>query len=261
MNTSNEFHLSQSITLITGGGTGIGRACARSFADAGAQHVILCGRRQQPLEETVLTLRKYHPHTHFSSIVADVTKATDRSHIVDAIAKLGRLDGLVNNAGLFESFSLSETTDTVWNDVFAVNVNAPFQLMRDLLPLLKVSQSPSIVNVSSTLAVKPIPNTAAYNASKAALIQLTRSLALELAPFKIRVNCVLPGIVETDMYRDRYPDEASYKAGIKAAADIHPLRRVGRPEDIAMATRFLLSEAANWITGVALPVDGGMLVT
>lgn len=259
--SSFDLSLKNKIVLVTGGGTGIGRACAQSAAVAEAQHVILCGRRQEPLDQAVAILQKAYPATAYSSLAADVTKREDRARIVECVAHLGRLDGLVNNAGLFEGASLAETSDSLWSDTFAINVEAPFQLMRDLLPFLRQSKTPSIVNVSSTLAVKPIPNTAAYNASKAALIQLTRSLALELGPENIRVNCILPGIVETDMYRGRYPDEASYQAGIQAAGSLHPLGRVGQPEDIAQATRFLLSEASRWITGVALPVDGGMLVT
>ena len=261
MTTLHPFSLNQSVVLITGGGTGIGKACAQSVAEGEAAHVILCGRRLEPLEEAAKDLRKRFEGTRFSCVAADITHPADRARIVECVANLGRLDGLVNNAGLFVGESLGETSDESWDQLFAVNVDAPFQLMRDLLPWLKKSGQGSVVNISSTLAVKPIPNTAGYNASKAALIQLSRSLALELAPDKIRVNCILPGIVETDMYRGRYPDEASYKAGIQGAASIHPLGRVGKSEDIALATRFLLSQGASWITGVALPVDGGMLVT
>jgi NAD(P)-dependent dehydrogenase (short-subunit alcohol dehydrogenase family) len=261
MTKPNSFTLSQSVILITGGGTGIGKACAQSAAEGGAAHIVLCGRRMEPLSDAVKNLRQHYKGTTFSCVSADITKSEDRVRIVDHIANIGRLDGLVNNAGLFVGESLAETADTSWDHIFAVNVDAPFQLMRDLLPWLKKSGHASVVNISSTLAVKPIPNAAGYNASKAALIQLSRSLALELAPNKIRVNCILPGIVETDMYRDRYPDDASYQEGIQGAASIHPLGRVGQPNDIALATRFLLSNAAEWITGVALPVDGGMLVT
>lgn len=255
------FSLSQSVVLITGGGTGIGKACAQSVAEGGAAHVLLCGRRLEPLEEAAKELRKLHNSTLFTCVAMDITQPSDRARLVEQVANLGRLDGLVNNAGLFVGESLAETSDESWDQLFAVNVDAPFQLMRDLLPWLRKSGRGSVVNISSTLAVKPIPNTAGYNASKAALIQLSRSLALELAHDKIRVNCILPGIVETDMYRGRYADEASYQVGMEGAASIHPLGRVGQPEDIALATRFLLSPAAGWITGATLPVDGGMLVT
>lgn len=214
MTTLHPYALSQTVVLITGGGTGIGKACAQSAADGGAAHVILCGRRLEPLDEAAKDLRVHHPGTAFSCVAADITNAADRARIVKHVAGIGRLDGLVNNAGLFVGESLEQTSDASWDRLFAVNVDAPFQLMRDLLPWLKKSGQASVVNISSTLAVKPIPNTAGYNASKAALIQLSRSLALELAPDKIRVNCILPGIVETDMYRGRYADEASYQEGM-----------------------------------------------
>jgi NAD(P)-dependent dehydrogenase (short-subunit alcohol dehydrogenase family) len=142
-----------------------------------------------------------------------------------------------------------------------VNVTAPFALTRELVGALAKSSNASVINVSSTLAVKPIPATAAYNASKAALIQLSRSLALELGPERIRVNCILPAIVETPMYGGRFSDPAAYQEGLVAAAKLHPLGRVGQPEDVAHAAVFLASPAASWITGVALPVDGGMLCT
>jgi NAD(P)-dependent dehydrogenase (short-subunit alcohol dehydrogenase family) len=152
--------------------------------------------------------------------------------------------------------SLMETADEVWDEAFAVNVRGPFLLCRELGPLLARGNAPAIVNVSSTLAEKAIPGMAAYNASKAALNQLSRSLALEWAP-TVRVNAVMPGVVDTPIHATRGMSAEQ----VQAMGDIHPLQRVGRPEDVAAAIVFLLSDDSSWMTGTVIPVDGGMLAT
>ena len=247
--------------VITGAGSGIGRATAELAALAGADHLILVGRRREALQGTAARIAERGLGTRVAVVEADVTIAADRAKIWSAANKVSAIDGLVNNAGLFTSAPLGATTDEQWNETVAVNLTAPFSLLRDLRPLLARGKDPSVVQISSTLAVKPIPGASAYNASKAGLVQLTRTLALELAPEGIRVNAILPGIVETPMYAGRFTSDHEAEAGLKAAAKLHPLGRIGRPEDIAQAAAFLLSPAAAWITGVALPVDGGMLVT
>lgn len=249
------------VALITGGGTGIGQATAILLAKAGAKKLFLAGRRLGPLQETAAKVRDLKPHCEVEPIECDLTDRASVAALVLKIKTDGQLDILVNNAGLFEGASLAQTTDSLWEQTLKVNLQAPMGLTRDLLPLLKRSDAPSVVNISSTLAVKAIPDASAYNASKAALVQLTRSLALELAPDGIRVNTILPAVVETPMYRGRYDNETSYQEGVKQASQLHPLGRMGQPEDIGLSVLFLASRASSWITGVALPVDGGMLVT
>ncbi len=255
-----EFRLDGATVVVTGAGTGIGRATAVHCAIAGAKRIVLVGRRPEMLAETGAEIKKAAPSCEPVPVTCDVAKAADRDALVKKLATTG-VDGLVNNAGIFSGGSLAHTTDEDWAANLEVNLTAPFALTRGLLPLLVKSRNAAVVNVSSTLAVKPIPDTAAYNASKAGLIQLSRTLALELGPKKIRVNCVLPAVVDTPMYRGRYSDDASYKAGVTEIGKFHPIGRIGEPSDVARAILFLLSPAASWITGVSLPVDGGMLCT
>jgi meso-butanediol dehydrogenase/(S,S)-butanediol dehydrogenase/diacetyl reductase len=249
------------VGLVTGGGTGIGQASVLILAKAGAKKLFITGRRLGPLEETAARVKEIRPSCEVEAIECDLSQSASVAALVLKIKKYGQLDILVNNAGQFQGASLGATTDALWEETLRVNLQAPMGLTRDLLPLLKRSDAPSVVNISSTLAVKPIPEAAAYNASKAALVQLTRSLALELAPDGIRVNTILPAVVETPMYRGRYDNETTYQEGVRQANRLHPLGRMGQPEDIGMSVLFLASRASSWITGVALPVDGGMLVT
>jgi 2,3-dihydro-2,3-dihydroxybenzoate dehydrogenase len=168
----------------------------------------------------------------------------------------GALDGLVNNAGVAPMAPLDETSNEVWEETFAINVGGPFLLCRELGHLLRAGTSPAVVNISSTLAERAIPGMAAYNASKAALNQLTRSLALEWAP-RVRVNAIMPAVVDTPIHSLRGMSAEQ----VRAMGDMHPLKRVGRPEDVAEMIAFLLSSSASWMTGAIIPVDGGMLAS
>lgn len=262
MSALSAFRLDGCVFVITGAGTGIGRATALAAAELGAASLILTGRRIEKLSDTAHVIANSAPHCRVTTVASDMTLPTGRSSVVAAVkASGGKLTGLVNNAGYISTAALEATTDSEWQRHLDVNLTAPFALTRDLLPFLKSVSMAAVVNVSSTLADKPIPNASAYNAAKAGLVQLTRTLALELGPHQIRVNAVLPAIVETPMYRSRFADDAAAAVGMLEAAKLHPLGRAGQPQDIALAIAFLLSPASSWITGVALPVDGGMLCT
>ena len=254
------FRLDGYSILITGAGSGIGAATAHEMAAAGASQLILVGRDAAKLQRTATSVAE-QSEASIACVAADIADAAGREKVVTAVRHYGRLDALVNNAGLFEAQPLRETSGESWERNFAINTTAPFMLIRDLIDTLVASGRGSIVNISSTLAVKAIPGASAYNASKAALGQMTRTLALELGPEGVRVNAILPAIVDTPMYRGRYSDQASYEASVPAVDKLHPLGRMGQPSDIAQAAVFLVSPAASWITGVELPVDGGMLVT
>lgn len=235
--------------VISGGSSGIGLEAARLLVSHGAE-VCLTARREEPLATAV---EEIGPAAWARQ--CDVSDPESVAALTAEVeARWGAIDGLVNNAGVAPMARLDETTDEVWEETFAINVRGPFLLCRELGPLLRVGTSPAVVNISSTLAERAIPGMAAYNTSKAALNQLTRSLAMEWAP-TVRVNAIMPAVVDTPIHGLRGISAEQ----VQAMGDMHPLKRVGRPEDVAEMIAFLLSDAASWITGAIIPVDGGML--
>jgi len=235
--------------IISGASSGIGLATAQKLAAEGAE-VGLVARREDALAAVVSAIGG--GAWGLSCDVSDPNSV--RALAEEASARWGAVDGLVNNAGIAPMAALGDTTTEVWDEAFAVNVRGPFLLCKELGSLLAGGSSPSVVNVSSTLAEKAIPGMAAYNASKAALNQLTRSLALEWAP-GVRVNAVMPAVVDTPIHATR----GMSSEDVQEMGGIHPLGRVGQPDDVANAIAFLLSEASSWMTGAIVPVDGGML--
>jgi len=235
--------------VISGASSGIGLETARMLASKGAE-VCLTARRADPLAAAAKEIG--------DGAWAWPCDVADPESVVALAAEIktrwGAVDGLVNNAGFAPMARLDETPNDVWDETFAINVRGPFLLCRELGPMLKEGESPSVVNVSSTLAERAIQGMAAYNASKAALNQLTRSLALEWAP-QVRVNAVMPAVVETPIHATRGMSSEQ----VEAMGEMHPMRRVGQPEDVAAMISFLLSDASSWMTGAVIPVDGGML--
>jgi len=235
--------------VISGASSGIGLETARMLASKGAE-VCLTARRADPLAAAAKEIG--------DGAWAWPCDVADPESVVALAAEIktrwGAVDGLVNNAGFAPMARLDETPNDVWDETFAINVRGPFLLCRELGPMLKEGESPSVVNVSSTLAERAIQGMAAYNASKAALNQLTRSLALEWAP-QVRVNAVMPAVVETPIHATRGMSSEQ----VEAMGEMHPMRRVGQPEDVAAMISFLLSDASSWMTGTIIPVDGGML--
>jgi NAD(P)-dependent dehydrogenase (short-subunit alcohol dehydrogenase family) len=235
--------------VISGASSGIGFETARMLASNGAE-ICLVARRADALEAAVDEIG--NGAWAWSCDVADA--ASIAGLVAEAANRWGAVDGLVNNAGAAPMARLDETTDEVWDEAFSINVRGPFLLCRELGALLHEGSSPAVVNVSSTLAERAIPGMAAYNASKAALNQLTRSLALEWAP-AVRVNAVMPAVVDTPIHASR----GMSAEHVEAMGDLHPMKRVGKPEDVAAMIVFLLSEASSWMTGTVIPVDGGMM--
>jgi len=237
--------------VVTGGSSGIGLAIARSLSVQGAE-VCIVGRRQEALDAAVAALGG-----GLLSVQCDVGDEHQVEALAEAVGdRWSGLDGLVNNAGVAPMADLEATDPETWDECFRINTRGPFLVTRALLGLLRVAETPAIVNISSTLAEKAIPGMVAYNSAKAALNQMTRSIALELAP-KIRVNAIMPAVVDTPIHSSRGMSSAE----VQGMGGIHPLKRVGQPEDIAEMTVFLLSDAASWMTGAIIPVDGGMMAT
>ena len=244
--------------VVTGASSGIGRAAARRFGSAGAA-VLAVGREPAQLEEVVAEIRDAGGTG--AACRADVTTAAGVEQVVrSALAELGPITTLINAAGIYAPGSIESTTDEQWEAMLGVNTTAPFRLMRAVLPHL-ASAGASIVNVSSVTGLRAFPNVLAYCVSKAAVDQLTRCAALELAPRGIRVNAVNPGVVITNLHRRGGMDEQAYAAFLTRSRETHPLGRPGEPGEIAELVFFLASDAAAWITGETISIDGGRHLT
>jgi NAD(P)-dependent dehydrogenase (short-subunit alcohol dehydrogenase family) len=244
--------LKESVVIITGGSSGIGRATALSFASMGAK-VLITGRRAPKLDETA----KGQPNIEV--LVADTAEPDDSLRtIARAVELWGRLDVLVNNAGAGAIIPLLDVTATRMIDIFAVNVFGPSLLAKEALPYLKATKG-SIINISSTYGSKAGAALSHYGASKAALEYLTRSWALELAPIKIRVNAVAVGPTETGALEGMMGLSRQQAEIVKQGeGEQIPLGRRGTPNDVSRWIVSLADPASDWITGQVLAVDGGL---
>lgn len=242
------------IVVVTGAGTGIGRATARAFAAEGA-HVIAVGRRAEPLGETAAADR-----ARITPLAADITGEGEPERIVRRVLEThGRLDVLVNNAGIVRSGALGALTPGMIAPQIATNLVAPILLAQAVLPALE-STGGVIVNVSTSVGQRAWPGSSVYAATKTALELLTRSWAVELAPRGIRVVAVAPGAVDTPIgeHQGLAPEQI---AAVRTWQLAHtPMGRIGRPEEVAWAITRLAAPEASFVTGVVLPVDGGAVV-
>ncbi len=249
--------LKDKVAVVTGGGSGFGEGMARRFAAEGAKIVIndlneTAGRRVAD------AIARQGGRATF--VRADVAKAAELKSLVQAsLAEYGRIDILVNNAGYtHRNQPMLNVTEDVFDRVFAVNVKAIYLAALEVVPLMKKQGGGAILNTASTAGLRPRPGLTWYNASKGAVITLTKSMAVELAPDRIRVNCLCPVAGETGMLADFMGgDTPENRARFQASV---PLGRLSAPEDIANAALYLVSDEANFITGVALEVDGGRCI-
>jgi NAD(P)-dependent dehydrogenase (short-subunit alcohol dehydrogenase family) len=244
------------VAIVTGATSGIGRAVSRRLAGEGAT-VVAVGRDRSALAEVAAGTAD----GRVVPVEADVTHRDAPTRIVEAALRAGGgLDVLVNAAGIIASGSVETTTDEAWDAMVDVNLRAPFRLMRAAAPHLAARRG-AIVNVSSVTGLRAFPHVLAYCVSKSGVDQLTRCAALELAPSGVRVNAVNPGVTVTNLHRRSGMSDDQYAAFLERARETHPLGRPGQPEEVADLILFLASDAAGWITGETVAVDGGRHLT
>lgn len=240
--------LENKTAIITGGGSGIGLSCARVFSQEGAK-VVIFGRRKDRLEDTAREIG-----LNITAVPGDMTRDEDIKRLVETtINTYGRVDILVNSAGIFTGAPLHEMKNEDWDSVLDLNMTSIFKLTREILPHMIQQKSGSIVNISSILSLVAAPGTSAYNVSKGALNQFSRSIAVEYGPSGIRSNAICPGLIATEMTEELMNDKDLMQEWSKN----YPIGRFGKPEDVAKACLFLASDESSFVTGAVLPVDGG----
>lgn len=247
--------LAERVAVVTGAGAGIGLGCARVLGAAGAAIAVWdideaaanCAARQ--LMSQGVEAKTY---------IADVSRAAAvETTIADIVRAFGKIDILVNNAGTHDGKGIEEGDEADWNRIIDTNLKSVFLVSKAALPFLKRARG-SIVNMGSMVGLVGQGKSGAYSASKGGIIALTKNMALDLAPYGIRVNCICPGWVETPLVNAWFalqPDEAEARAYVDS---IHPLGRIASAEEIGKAALFLASDLASFVTGVAVEVDGGV---
>ena len=242
------------IVIVTGASSGIGRATALLFANRGST-VIGVGRSEKEL--SALSSSVESKKGSVKSHLADVSEISQIERIVtETIDNHGQIDVLVNAAGIIKSGNIETTTLDDWDKMLLINLRSVFALSQKCVPYLAETKG-NIVNVSSVAGTRSFPNVLAYCVSKAAVDQLTRCSALELAPKGVRVNAVNPGVVVTNLHKRSGMDESAYDSFLEHSKETHPLGRVGTPNEVGELIYFLASDNASWITGVTYEIDGG----
>ncbi|BCA55584.1 3-oxoacyl-[acyl-carrier-protein] reductase FabG [Nitrospira sp. KM1] len=241
------------VAIVTGGNAGIGEAVAKLFAQEGAS-VVITGRRQGELDRVVEAIA--HAKGKAISVAGSVTdEAHARETTRRTLETYGRIDALVNNAGIGDfGKRLHEVDDATWSHVLDVNVTGVFRMTRAVLPQMLKQRSGSIVNVSSIASLVGIPLLPAYAASKGALDALTRAMAIDYATDGIRCNVITPGLTETPMAAPLMANPSQ----LNPILDNYPIRRTGKPEEIAHMVLYLSCDESTWVTGSTLRIDGGM---
>jgi NAD(P)-dependent dehydrogenase (short-subunit alcohol dehydrogenase family) len=246
--------LKDKVAIVTGAGSGIGRACALALAREGAK-VALVGRRQFLLEEVAREIGD-------SALVlaADVSKKDEINRVVEqTVTRFGLLNVLLNNAGVLHIGTAEQITEEQWDETFNINVRGLWLLSRAVLRPMRKAGGGSIINMASVLGINGARNRASYAPSKGAVVLLTKCMAIDHGHEHIRVNAICPSFVETDLTAaviSKAPDPNSVRAERIA---VHPIGRLGQPEDIAGLAVYLASDESSWVTGSVFPVDGGYL--
>jgi NAD(P)-dependent dehydrogenase (short-subunit alcohol dehydrogenase family) len=237
------------VVIITGGASGLGLASAKKFVEKGLKTIII-GRNEQNLIETAKDLGELCCYKKF-----DLNKLKGIPQLIcEIIAEYGKIDILVNNAGINHKKPFTEVTDEEFERVIQTNLTAVFAITREVVKTMIPNGAGCIINISSMAAQYGIPYVIAYTASKTAIEGMTKAMAVELSPVGIRINCVAPGFITTNMSAKALDNDPERKQKVMSRT---PMGKLGAPEDIAEAVYYLSSDAAKYVTGVILPIDGG----
>jgi len=247
--------LEKRVAIVTGAGTGIGEATALLLAREGAR-VVVADSDPAGGSRVAAGIRDAGGEAHFFQV--DVSRADQVEALVrDAVERFGGIDILVNNAGIYAKGDAATTTEEQWERILAVNAKGAFLCSKYALPVMIQSGKGTIVNIASEAGIVGIRNQVAYNVSKAAVIMLTRSMAIDFAPHGIRVNAVCPGTTETPLVEEALKMEKDPRRARQELEQCRPANRLGRPEEIAAAVLALASDELAYATGSALVIDGG----
>jgi NAD(P)-dependent dehydrogenase (short-subunit alcohol dehydrogenase family) len=246
--------LHNKIALITGAGTGIGRAIALAMSREGAQ-VSLVGRRKPPLEAVANQMGN-----RCAVIEADISRRPDVDRAIEqTVNHFGGITTLVNNAGVLHIGTAEQISEEQWEETFDINVRGLWRLSKAALPQLRRAGGGSIINVASVLGINGARNRAAYAASKGAVVLLTKCMAVDHGHENIRVNAICPGFVETPLTAEVLRQAPDPQGARRERTALHPLGRLGQPDDVAGLAVYLASDESAWTTGAVLAVDGGYL--
>lgn len=247
--------LNGKVAIITGGSRGIGAATAILFAKAGAKVIITYTKNKKMADEVVSNVRKLGSDCF--AIKADISKPKNSLRVVvQAMKKFGRIDVLVNNAGIWTYGKIGEMKEKVWKETMSVNLDGLFYLTNAVVPIMKKQKSGRIINISSTAGQRGEAEHSHYAASKGGVISFTKAIATELGPYNITVNSVAPGWVETDLNDEVFADKKFREQEKKKI----PIKRFATADDIAGPVLFLASDLARHITGEILNVNGGSVL-
>ena len=250
--------MQEMVVIVTGASSGIGRATALLFAKAGSK-VVAVGRNEKELK--ALGRETASQQGSIKAHLADLTEISQIERLVsDTIDTCGRIDVLINSAGVIKNGSIESTSLDDWDKMMNINLRSVFALTQKCVPHLAATKG-NIVNVSSVAGTRSFPNVLSYCVSKAGIDQFTRCVALELAPKGVRVNAVNPGVVITNLHKRGGMDDETYNAFLEHSQETHPIGRPGPADEVAELIYFLASEKSGWITGVTYALDGGRALT